>query len=180
MEARAPAPSKRHVDARAPEPAPSKRYVNARAPEPAPSKRHVDARAPLPAPSKRAPNPAPSKRSEVNQKRTVDQSIMVPSKVHNFGIEYCPKDHSACPVFSQPGNMPRTAAEWEDVSYECVDFEADLRSCGGCSSLDPMLHDCSLIPGAQGVSCVAGQCLVSSCRPGYTLRGDNQACFPSA
>jgi hypothetical protein len=131
--ARDPSPSKRFV---AREPAPSKRFV---AREPAPSKRFV---AREPAPSKRlierAPAPAPSKRVTEDfaaRKRSIDEQRVVGM---NSERGFCLDGLMACPILSTPGQFPHTFSEWEAVGFECVDFAADLGSCGGCSSLDPV------------------------------------------
>ena len=155
VEARAPTPSKRFVLPYVPrQPGPSgislsKRSLDKRAPAPAPSavfaardaspsKRLVVRQ---PAPSKRLMDraPAPSKRvaedSAVPQKRSIDEQ-------HVVGMDsqrgFCLDGLMACPVLSTPGQFPHTFAEWQAVGFECVDFAADLNSCGGCSSLDPV------------------------------------------
>jgi hypothetical protein len=131
--AREPAPSKRLVDR---EPAPSKRLVDR---EPAPSKRLV---AREPAPSKRlidrAPAPAPSKRvteDSAARKRSIEEQRVVGMDSERG---FCLDGLMACPILSTPGQFPHTFSEWEAVGFECVDFAADLGSCGGCSSLDPV------------------------------------------
>ena len=102
---------------------PSKRLVR----QPAPSKRLMD-RAP-------APSKLVSGDSAVPQKRFIDGQ-------HVVGMDsqrgFCLDGLMACPVFSTPGQFPHTFAEWQAVGFECVDFAADLNSCGGCSSLDPV------------------------------------------
>ncbi|EGO00780.1 hypothetical protein SERLA73DRAFT_178714 [Serpula lacrymans var. lacrymans S7.3] len=174
-------------------PAPSKRYGGSPAvPHPAPSKRYADfasdpAAAAAPYPSKRYINdgphaPVPSKRYDGNRKRDVSEQEIItsPSAAIDLSPLLCPASMNACPVASTSlpaaNTMPTTLAEWADIDVECVDFTVDLHSCGGCSAVDAM-HDCSSISGASGVSCIVGQCYVSSCRSGYTLTADNKACI---
>ncbi|OAX40885.1 hypothetical protein K503DRAFT_855054 [Rhizopogon vinicolor AM-OR11-026] len=181
-------PSKRYLYERTPAPGPSARFV---ARDPSPSKR-LDARQPVPskrlvdrapAPSKRLVDraPAPSKRvaedSAVPQKRSINEQHAMVEMDSQRG--FCLDGLMACPVLSTPGQFPQTFAEWEAVGFECVDFAADLSSCGGCSSLDPVQHDCTSIPHVQGVACITGECQISSCQPGYLLQSDGQGCSPT-
>lgn len=108
-----------------------------RQPAPAkPSKRFLDERAPA-RPSKRlvARHPAPTKAAP--QKRSIDEQHVVEMESQRG---FCLDGLMACPILSTPGQFPRTIAEWEAVGFECVDFAADLSSCGGCSSLDPVVY----------------------------------------
>ncbi|KAG1825664.1 uncharacterized protein BJ212DRAFT_1315410 [Suillus subaureus] len=165
-------PAKRSLVKRAPAPGPSAAYVAREAsplqrlaalqasPTKRPSARQLAAsphyaRAAAPAPSRRA-----AEDSAAPKRRSLDES-------------------APCPVLSTPGQFPRTFAEWEAIGFECVDFTADLRSCGGCSSLDPIEHDCTKIPHVEGVACVTGECQISSCQPGYSLDSDGHACSPT-
>ncbi|KAG2120609.1 uncharacterized protein F5147DRAFT_662623 [Suillus discolor] len=196
VQARNPMPSKRYalpIVQRQPGPSkvPDKRSLVKRAPAPGPSAIHVGRDERLAArqasPSKvlsgRQPvaAPAPSKRtaedSAALQKRSVDQQHVIGSAAESH--EFCLNGLVACPVLSTPGQFPRTFVEWEAIGFECVDFAADLRSCGGCSSLDPIEHDCMNIPHVEGVACVAGECQISSCQLGYSLESDGHACSPS-
>ncbi|KAF8476343.1 hypothetical protein DFH94DRAFT_109195 [Russula ochroleuca] len=67
---------------------------------------------------------------------------------------------AACGVF---GGSPR--------AWECVDTAHDLESCGGCmfplTAYSPEGKDCSILPGVADVSCMAGECVVHRCLPGY-------------
>lgn len=131
----------------------------------------------------RAAAPAPSKRVDEDlagsQKRSLDeQHVMGGAATAAESHGFCLDGLVACPVLSTPGQFPRTFAEWEAIGFECVDFTADLRSCGGCSSLDPIEHDCTNIPHVEGVACVTGECQISSCQPGYSLDSDGHACSP--
>lgn len=183
------APTKRSLVQRASAPGPSAVYVareagqsqRLAARQASPSKRlsarqlavspHY-ARAAAPAPSKRVP-----KGSAAPQKRSIDEQHVIGGAAESRG--FCLNGLAACPVLSTPGQFPRTFAEWEAVGFECVDFTADLRSCGGCSSLDPIEHDCTTIPHVEGVACVAGECQISSCQPGYSLESGGHGCSPT-
>ncbi|KWU45807.1 hypothetical protein RHOSPDRAFT_28684 [Rhodotorula sp. JG-1b] len=68
----------------------------------------------------------------------------------------CPSGETACPIFPRMG------------TYECIDTQIELQSCGGCASKGNG-EDCTAIKGAQGVTCQSGKCFVYSCEPGYTL-----------
>lgn len=59
---------------------------------------------------------------------------------------------TACPSSSSPSN-PSSAG------YECLDPRTELQSCGGCATLGEGM-DCTAIPGAMGVGCQDGQCVV--------------------
>ncbi|KAG1871116.1 hypothetical protein C8R48DRAFT_770702 [Suillus tomentosus] len=200
LQARNPTPSKRYalpIIQRQPEPSKAldKRSLVKRAPAPGPSAIHVGRdvgpldrlAARQASPSKvlsgrqLAAVPVPSKRtaedSAALQKRSVDQQHVIGSAADSHG--FCLDGLVACPVLSTPGQFPRTYVEWEAIGFECVDFAADLRSCGGCSSLDPIEHDCMNIPHVEGVACVAGECQISSCQLGYSLESDGQACSPT-
>lgn len=183
-------PAKRSLAKRAPVPGPSAIYVAreasplqrlaARQASPskrlsarqvAPSPHYVQARAPATAPSKRVAEDAAAP-----QKRSLDEQRVMEGAAAAESHGFCLNGLVACPVLSTPGQFPHTFAEWEAIGFECVDFTADLRSCGGCSSLDPIEHDCTKIPHVQGVACIAGECQISSCQPGYSLESDGRGC----
>lgn len=44
--------------------------------------------------------------------------------------------------------------------YECLDFDSSLENCGGCVNAG-VGQDCSMIDGAVGIECIAGQCIAS-------------------
>lgn len=182
-------PTKRSLVQRAPAPGPSAVYVAREASQlqrlaarqASPSKRLSarqlavsphNARVAAPAPSKRVPEG-----SAAPQKRSLDEQHVIGGAAESRG--FCLNGLAACPVLSTPGRFPRTFAEWEAVGFECVDFTADLRSCGGCSSLDPIEHDCTTIPHVESVACIAGECQISTCQPGYALESDGHACSPT-
>jgi len=73
----------------------------------------------------------------------------------------CPMGATACPIFPRMG------------SWECIDTQIELESCGGCASKSEG-EDCTRIKGAQGVTCSEGTCLVFSCQPGFDLKRDSK------
>ncbi|KAF9467646.1 hypothetical protein BDZ94DRAFT_1155707 [Collybia nuda] len=81
----------------------------------------------------------------------------------------CQQGLTAC------GVLGRNAKSWE-----CVNTQDDLESCGGC--IIP-LHlgqeegvDCTAIPGISDVSCVRGRCDVHRCMPGYEISSTGDSC----
>ncbi|KIJ66184.1 hypothetical protein HYDPIDRAFT_86948, partial [Hydnomerulius pinastri MD-312] len=119
------------------------------------------------------------KPSQTKHKRDLEEQHVVALQATDSRRDFCPTGFSACPILSMPGVLPDTLVDWENVDYECVDFAADLRSCGGCSSVNPGKHDCRMLPHVLGVSCVFGDCVVASCQPGYTLQDEGQTCSRS-
>ncbi|KAM0751659.1 hypothetical protein T439DRAFT_355565 [Meredithblackwellia eburnea MCA 4105] len=71
----------------------------------------------------------------------------------------CPGGATACPIFPRMG------------SYECIDTQSELESCGGCASKGEG-EDCTQIKGAQGVTCQSGRCIIFTCQQGYKLERD--------
>lgn len=69
------------------------------------------------------------------------------------------------------------------ISFECLDTQYELESCGGCvnghyiadytigSAITTSGVDCTTIEGVAfgAVSCTRGRCVASRCRPGYKL-----------
>ncbi|GAA6020203.1 hypothetical protein JCM10207_004368 [Rhodosporidiobolus poonsookiae] len=51
--------------------------------------------------------------------------------------------------------------------FECIDVLSNLEQCGACAS-DAGI-DCTALPGAAGVECVEGTCVISSCEDGRAL-----------
>lgn len=72
-----------------------------------------------------------------------------PSRAFKREDALCPKNKTKCVI----------DPEWSD-SYECLDLESNLESCGGCMSQGEG-QDCTAIEGAAAVSCVKGKCVVS-------------------
>ncbi|WVQ63271.1 uncharacterized protein L199_001422 [Kwoniella botswanensis] len=86
--------------------------------------------------------------------------------------QYCPSSLTACVIGS------------DQDTFECVDTQGDLESCGGCMGglYGPTAHNatstgvnCSALPNVAlgGVTCTRGRCEVSACKYGYALV-DNQ------
>ncbi|WVW83324.1 hypothetical protein I302_105343 [Kwoniella bestiolae CBS 10118] len=83
----------------------------------------------------------------------------------------CPQGLTACRT--SPG---------DDSSFECLDTQSELESCGGCihgvlGQSDDMSKadmDCSSISGVapDGVTCLSGQCLAFACEEGYNLKSN--------
>nr|XP_019002407.1 uncharacterized protein I203_04888 [Kwoniella mangroviensis CBS 8507]OCF65868.1 hypothetical protein I203_04888 [Kwoniella mangroviensis CBS 8507] len=79
----------------------------------------------------------------------------------------CPVDSTACLLAGS------------ESSYECLDTDSELESCGGCihSSIIALGDtpaggvDCTSLPGAapDGVTCLEGRCIVYDCDEGYEL-----------
>ncbi|KAG2088239.1 hypothetical protein BD769DRAFT_1528558 [Suillus cothurnatus] len=202
VQARNPTPSKRYVLPILPrQPGPStvpKRSLLKRAPVPGPSAAYVAREAspfqPLAAPRQltasphyaRAAAPDLSRRADEDsesatpQKRSLDeQHVMGGVAVAAESRGFCFDGLVAVPCFEHTWAVPSHICGMDAIGFECVDFTADLRSCGGCSSLDPFEHDCAKIPNVQGVACVTGECEISSCQPGYKLDSDGRACSPT-
>ncbi|KAF8605335.1 hypothetical protein BDV93DRAFT_57852 [Ceratobasidium sp. AG-I] len=61
------------------------------------------------------------------------------------------------------------------LGWECIDTSNTLDACGSCD------NDCSAIPYVGSVSCIKGQCQVSSCRKGFELEYLNgkPTCMPT-
>ncbi|KAJ7302353.1 hypothetical protein DFH08DRAFT_945690 [Mycena albidolilacea] len=77
----------------------------------------------------------------------------------------CSEGYTACGV-------PGAGAK----SWDCIDTQTDLESCGGCPYSDlsypsPLGKDCTLISGVSDVACVKGHCVVHKCISGYDLKG---------
>jgi len=188
------APSKRHPGpSKRAEPTVSKRYAardavptpdrpsgpSKRAPSPSAALRARD----VPAPSKRhevrdaAPTPSGSfsqKRSPLEKRGIEEQGVIINVASGQFDNSeaLCPGTSSACPLLGKSGTLPLTG-NLHELNFECVDLNADLRSCGGCSSVFPEQFDCTKMVGAEGVACVSGQCQASTCQAGFTLQDDH-------
>ncbi|KAH9974991.1 hypothetical protein BGW80DRAFT_1487994 [Lactifluus volemus] len=66
-------------------------------------------------------------------------------------------------------------------SWECINTARDLESCGGCvlplTPYVPIGQDCTSLPGIADVACIAGECVVDRCLPGYVLARDGNHCI---
>jgi hypothetical protein len=96
-----------------------------------------------------------------SHKRSMDQQTTVGSRL-------CPFGQTACGGYSGP------------TSYECIDINTTLDSCGGC--IFPLEGqpgggtDCSEILGVESVQCFMGRCAVMSCKVGWMVTADGQSC----
>ncbi|KAH7343732.1 hypothetical protein B0J17DRAFT_764900 [Rhizoctonia solani] len=84
---------------------------------------------------------------------------------------HCPTGTEMCGVLGRPD------------TWECLEVEKDLESCGGCAypffpGQEPGV-DCSAIPGADVVACREGQCEVTKCVDNWTISADGHACEPN-
>jgi len=65
-------------------------------------------------------------------------------------------------------------------SWECINTARDLESCGGCmlplTPYVPIGKDCTSLPGVADVACMAGECVVQRCLPGYSVARDGNHC----
>ncbi|KAF8063370.1 hypothetical protein FPV67DRAFT_1672398 [Lyophyllum atratum] len=92
--------------------------------------------------------------------------------LHYGTDKQCPKGLSAC------GVLGRSAKSWE-----CLNTQTDLESCGGCiiplynGQVGPEGVDCTAIAGVSDVSCVKGGCLVHRCMPGYEVNVTGDSCI---
>lgn len=84
----------------------------------------------------------------------------------------CPPGFTAC------GILGRNARTWE-----CINTQHELESCGGCSIPltipSPEGQDCTNILGVSDVSCVNGRCAVHRCMPGYVIDVTGSTCIYS-
>ncbi|KAA1130951.1 hypothetical protein PGTUg99_015168 [Puccinia graminis f. sp. tritici] len=71
-------------------------------------------------------------------------------------LSQCPTGETACPI------SPHS------TGIECIDVQSELTSCGGCVSKHEG-RNCMEIPGAAGVGCHFGRCVVFSVHPSYFL-----------
>ncbi|ORY90772.1 hypothetical protein BCR35DRAFT_328533 [Leucosporidium creatinivorum] len=106
--------------------------------------------------------------SQASSERAAKRSIeYVKQKIQDTPWEaldstlLCPGTETACPIFPRMG------------TYECIETDNSLESCGGCASRGEG-EDCTAIKGAQGVGCSAGRCQVFTCQDGYKL--DHNRC----
>ncbi|WVF70003.1 hypothetical protein IAT40_004789 [Kwoniella sp. CBS 6097] len=80
-------------------------------------------------------------------------------------LAVCPSHLTACKVSSS-----------DEYSFECIDTQSELESCGGCTfgefnnATAPLGQDCNTIGSVMGAStCLAGRCVSFACKRGYTL-----------
>ncbi|KAF9566804.1 GCC2 and GCC3 family protein [Agrocybe pediades] len=91
----------------------------------------------------------------------------------------------ACPVLGY--NWRAGHHDHSRTSYECVDIDNDLESCGGCIShgslgerLEGEGRDCSAIPNVKAVKCRQSRCVIESCRHGFGRSSDGEYCVAEA
>ncbi|THH29050.1 hypothetical protein EUX98_g5135 [Antrodiella citrinella] len=129
---------------------------------------------PSPALEARAPQPSNAKRSPHSKRK---QTPLSPEE--QMSRHLCPLGMNVCPIPLENLNtvplIPTTLLKWIEEGFECVDLQEDLTSCGGCGSVNAS-HDCTTIPNALGVSCIAGVCHVDTCKSGFTLAADGKTC----
>lgn len=123
-------------------------------------------------------HPTPSQGSH-HKKRDEQRRLAISDandEVAERNAFYCPAPMTACPVVASASNATAsslsTSPEW---SYECIDTQAELESCGGCLS-EGQGQDCTAIAGAKNVGCGAGRCEVYSCLTGWKIGEDKASC----
>ncbi|KAG7561961.1 hypothetical protein FFLO_02601 [Filobasidium floriforme] len=105
-------------------------------------------------------------------KRTVEERVQAAVKLRTeqeqleiqqeeLNAMYCPGRLQACSVNG-------TASLDHSWSYECIDTQSELESCGGCASTGEGV-DCTALPGVRAVTCNAGQCEAYNCATGFKL-----------
>ncbi|WOO85384.1 Protein priA [Vanrija pseudolonga] len=112
------------------------------------------------------PSAAPNRRREAQRKK----QEMLHAKLH----AHCPVGYTPC----------RIALNGD--SYECIDTDTELESCGGClfgeharrpelRAREAMGRDCTSVMGvvSEAASCRRGTCVTTACRPGYKLVYDH-------
>ncbi|KAJ7155109.1 hypothetical protein C8R46DRAFT_911118, partial [Mycena filopes] len=94
-----------------------------------------------------------------------------PSPSHRH-TRAAPQEVMACPAFQQLCPV-MTGSK----SFECVDTQSSLESCGGCVGAMPSTgQDCSVIPNVNAVSCSMGRCVVTECRKNYVVSAEGDSC----
>ncbi|KAK7695107.1 hypothetical protein QCA50_002297 [Cerrena zonata] len=173
--ARSPLPSRAYV-ARAPQPS---RALQARSPLPS---RALGARSPLPSRAYEARSPIPSRALEArapkpsrafDRRSTLEEEQIAMSEEEMISNALCPYALTACP--NNPNSRPTSIESWLREGFECVDVQSDLNSCGGCATVSES-RDCTTIPNAVGVSCIAGSCRIDSCQSGFVQSINGTSC----
>ncbi|OCF42311.1 hypothetical protein I317_03814 [Kwoniella heveanensis CBS 569] len=81
-------------------------------------------------------------------------------------LAVCPNELTACRVSSD-----------DDTSFECIDTQSELESCGGCvygeynNATAILGTDCGTSTGTSlgGATCLKGKCVSFACKAGYVL-----------
>ncbi|KAJ3513398.1 hypothetical protein NLJ89_g2962 [Agrocybe chaxingu] len=85
----------------------------------------------------------------------------------------CPRGLTACGI---PGRGSKS-------SWECVNTQNDLESCGGCVLSALTGHavadgiDCTAIRSVSDVSCIRGQCVTHRCMEGFVPSPSGESCI---
>ncbi|KAJ9112133.1 hypothetical protein QFC20_002314 [Naganishia adeliensis] len=83
--------------------------------------------------------------------------------------DLCPSGLTACYL----GNLA-SLATGRKVSWDCLDTEKDIESCGGCQFpqiAEAQGEDCTEMDGVDEVTCNEGKCEAISCIRGFKLNG---------
>ncbi|KAI0044187.1 hypothetical protein FA95DRAFT_297109 [Auriscalpium vulgare] len=98
----------------------------------------------------------------------------------SLGITTQAEAQTTCQIGETVCGVPRGS-----VGFECLDLARTLDSCGGCmypspfllpSEQEPQGKDCSVLPNALDVGCVAGGCVVRRCKTGFSVSAAGDAC----
>lgn len=110
-------------------------------------------------------NSAPEISVVARRKREIEAELRAEAERRDNA--YCPSGLTGCAI---PGSK----------YYECINTDAELESCGGCTngvygnsnSTAALGVDCTSLRGVAvgGVSCVSGKCQVASCRQNWELK----------
>ncbi|RSH92951.1 hypothetical protein EHS25_008399 [Saitozyma podzolica] len=100
--------------------------------------------------------PAPSSSpSGGSRKRSDRATIPITLGLGHVDPARCPSGMMACPVTTMtPFEAANVSA---DEEFDCVEWQDDLYSCGGCSTMGTGI-DCTALPGVSSVGCSAGAC----------------------
>ncbi|KAH7911196.1 hypothetical protein BJ138DRAFT_1007096 [Hygrophoropsis aurantiaca] len=105
-------------------------------------------------------SPSPSSSARGHNKHNLKRSLKARAG------PLCPIGFDACPIAD--------ARDFRD--YECIDADAELENCGGCT-VNGKGKDCTAIGGVWNVGCNQGICEVYTCRAGYGPSFDATACL---
>ncbi|KAG8823110.1 hypothetical protein FRC19_004588, partial [Serendipita sp. 401] len=107
------------------------------------------------------------------------QAQLLPStKAKRFGrLPTCANpNEKPCPIILAGEGRQRDAEMLTGAgSYECINVQSNLESCGGCISEDAG-QDCTAIDHVNVVKCIRGKCVVGECKKGYSVSADYSRC----
>ncbi|KAG8844213.1 hypothetical protein FRC20_003594 [Serendipita sp. 405] len=107
------------------------------------------------------------------------QAQVLPStKAKRFGrLPTCANpNEKPCPIILAGEGRQRDAEMLTGAgSYECINVQSNLESCGGCISEDAG-QDCTAIDHVNVVKCIKGKCVVGECKKGYSVSADYSRC----